>query len=105
MANEFFTQLRPNAGSPAEIYLATTLVKISYLYVTNTSDADIRVSVYIAPQEQSFGRSTALIWREEILSNDFDILLGYRIPLFPGTRVGVWTSASKAATFTVFGEL
>ena len=102
MANEFFVQKRPTSNSAETLYESLSLVHASYIYATNVTNGTVRYSIYVAPQGESFGKNTVLIYREEIVAYETD-LVGYAIPLLTGMKIGVWSSVSGSVNFTVFG--
>ena len=102
MANEFFVQKRPTSNSAETLYESLSLVHASYIYVTNLTNGIVRFSIYVAPQGESFNKSTALIYREQLGAYDTD-LIGYSVPLLTGMKIGVWSSVSGSVNFTVFG--
>ena len=101
-ATTFFAQCRPKTGWKT-LYTALGGEIVSYINVANVNGVDGEWYVCIAPRGKGYNKSTALVWAETINQNDNDVW-GYRIPLAPGTRIGVLSSKDNALNFTVYGQ-
>ena len=102
MANEFFAQKRSRGDGVTTVYENDRTNFLSYIYITNVCDENVHFSIYVAPRGEKYSKDTAMIYREELYTEDTDIM-GYFIPIFNGTRIGVWCSVSGGVNVTVFG--